>query len=344
MGTALTEDQMRLLKRFTRRIVLALDADAAGEKATLRGLEIARQALDHSDEFAFDARGLLRHEARLQADVRVTTLPPGMDPDEVVLRDPEEWRKILEAAKPIVAHVMDTLAAGRDLEDPKTKSEVAAQVMPLISDVPNPVERDAYRQRLARMLKVDERALEGAAPTAVMGQRRRPVIKNERPGRRTQAVPTTAGQRAAAMEAHCLRLLLRQPEMIYQMDRFLQQSGLGRFSDTDFELSDHQQIARLLMDSLAQDQLEQRQYMQENLPEPLVDTWRALTADMTHGEPTAEKRFEDLVRTLMDLRLLRIDLSIYQIRFLQEDLQDQEETLELNPYQDLIGQSMQARN
>ncbi len=344
MGTALTEDQMRLLKRFTRRIVLALDADAAGEKATLRGLEIARQALDHSDEIAFDARGLLRHEARLQADVRVTTLPPGMDPDEVVLRDPEEWRNILEAAKPIVAHVMDTLAAGRDLEDPKTKSEVAAQVMPLIADVPNPVERSAYRQRLARMLKVDERALEGAAPTAVMGQRRKPVIKNERPGRRTQAVPATAGQRAAAMEAHCLRLLLRQPDMIYQMDRFLQQSGLGRFSDTDFELGDHQQIARLLMDSLAQDQLEQRQYMQENLPEALEETWKALTADMTHGEPTAEKRFEDLVRTLMDLRLLRIDQSIHQIRFLQEDLQDQEETLELNPYQDLIGQSMQARN
>jgi DNA primase len=40
MGTALTEDQLRTLKRFTRRIVLALDADTAGEKATLRGLEL----------------------------------------------------------------------------------------------------------------------------------------------------------------------------------------------------------------------------------------------------------------------------------------------------------------
>ena len=110
MGTALTEDQLRLLKRFTRRIVLALDADAAGEKATLRGLEVARQAMDHTDELAFDARGLLRHEARLQADLRVTTLPPGMDPDEVVLRDPAEWGHLVEVAKPIVMHVMDTLA------------------------------------------------------------------------------------------------------------------------------------------------------------------------------------------------------------------------------------------
>jgi DNA primase len=343
MGTALTEDQMRLLKRFTRRIVLALDADAAGEKATLRGLEIARQAMDRSDEIAFDARGLLRHEARLQADVRVTTLPPGMDPDEVVLRDPEEWRRILESAKPIVAHVMDTLAAGRDLEDPKAKSEVAAQVMPLIADVPDPVEREAYRQRLARMLKVDERALQGAGQAAATS-RRRPVIKNEKPTRRTQALPATSGQRAASLEAHCLRLLLRQPDMIYQVDRFLLKSGLGRFSEADFDLSGHQQIARLLLDSLAQDQLDPRQFMQEMLPEALEETWQALAADMPHGEPNAEKRFEDLMRTLMALRLLKINQSIQQMRFLQEDLQEQEEAQELNPYQDLIGQSIQARN
>jgi DNA primase len=45
MGTAINEDQLRYLKKFTRRIVLALDADTAGEKATLRGVEVARQAL-----------------------------------------------------------------------------------------------------------------------------------------------------------------------------------------------------------------------------------------------------------------------------------------------------------
>ena len=70
----------------------------------------------HETELVFDAHGLLRHEARLQADVRVTTLPPGMDPDEVVLRDPEEWQQIVASAKPIVVHVMETLAKSQDLE------------------------------------------------------------------------------------------------------------------------------------------------------------------------------------------------------------------------------------
>ena len=59
MGTALTEHQMRLLKRLTQRFILALDPDTAGDKATMRGLQIARQTMDRETEPVFDARGLL---------------------------------------------------------------------------------------------------------------------------------------------------------------------------------------------------------------------------------------------------------------------------------------------
>src|SRR5262249_2248334 len=89
MGTALTEGQLRLLKRFSRRIVLALDSDSAGQKAVLRGLDAARSAMDRTGQLGFDACGLLRNEARLQADLRVATLPEGQDPDDIVARDPE---------------------------------------------------------------------------------------------------------------------------------------------------------------------------------------------------------------------------------------------------------------
>ena len=172
MGTALNEDQLRLLNKLSHRIVLALDADAAGEKATLRGLDLARNALEHETELAFDAHGLLRHEARLQADVRVTTLPPGMDPDEVVLRDPEEWKQIVASARPIVVHVMETLAKSQDLNDAKVKTAIAAQITPLIEDVPSAIERDTYRQQLARLLKVDEQTLLGSQKVVERSRRR----------------------------------------------------------------------------------------------------------------------------------------------------------------------------
>ncbi len=139
MGTALTEDQLRLLKKSTRRIVLALDPDAAGQKAVLRGLDAARSAMDREGELGFDARGLLKNEARLQADLRVATMPDDLDPDEIVARDKEEWKHLIENAKPIVTHVMDSLAAGQDLNDAKIKNQIAAQVLPLIEDLPNPL-------------------------------------------------------------------------------------------------------------------------------------------------------------------------------------------------------------
>ncbi len=351
MGTALTEDQLRLLKKFTRRIVLALDADAAGEKATLRGLEVARQALDKSEELAFDPRGLLRHEARLQADMRVTTLPEGMDPDEVVLRDPEEWKRILEDAKPIVVHVMEALAAGQNLEDAKVKSGLAAQVLPLIEDVPDPVERDTYRQRLARLLKVDERSLQSGTGVQPGGRPRRKPQLAEKPSRQTAAQQPLSGspQRLAqAMEAHCLRLLLHQPEHLYNLDRTLQQAGLSRFSPQDMEFADHQALARLLLQSLEQDHSDPSAYLRDNLPESLDDMVQLFLAPLSQQqgkEPTADQRLEDLVRTFMNLRLIRVNEGIRQMRFLQAEVEAQAEGEGgLNPFQDLIVQYLQARS
>ena len=161
MGTALTEDQLRLLKRFTRRVVLALDPDSAGQKAVLRGLDAARNAMDREGELRFDARGLLHNEARLQADLTVATMPEGLDPDEVAARDPSEWERLVGEAKPVIEHVMETLARGRNIGDRRIATEIAGQVLPLIRDLPKPEEREFFEQRLARFLKIDERAFIG---------------------------------------------------------------------------------------------------------------------------------------------------------------------------------------
>jgi DNA primase len=327
MGTALTEDQLRLLKRFTHRIVLALDADAAGQKATLRGLEVARQAMDHTTEISFDPRGLVRHEGRLQADLRVTTLPEGKDPDDVVLQDPEAWRKIVADARPVVIHVMETLAAGQDVDDPKVKNDIAAQVLPLINDVGSPIERDAYRQRLARLLRVDERVLLGVvAGGGAVGpgtQRRRPVMRA--PAKEKTLI---APQRAArALERLCLQLLLRDPERLHLLDRLLQKGGLARFTPQDFEEAGNQILARLLAQSLEQDELEAEQYILENLPEAVEDLYREYMAPIPQGEPGSEEGFTQLFRTLLRLREDRIRENLDQIRAFTLEAQGEAEVL-----------------
>lgn len=319
MGTALTEHQLYLLKRYSKRIVLALDPDAAGAKATMRGLEIARQALDRETELVFDARGLLRHEARLQADIRVTTLPEGMDPDEVVQRDPREWQKILDEAKPVVVHVMETLAASQDIEDPKVKESIAAQVLPLISDLPSAIERETYLQRLARLLRVNERALVLEGRRSVSGRRVTRRTKKDAPTVDNKPVKGMSGY---ALEAHALGIILRQPDLLYKIDRAMLEEGLSRITVSDFQHSDHQTIFRLLQESLDQDITEPLNYVMNNLSLPMMEVADGLLEKTKNLDTNNENVFEDLRRALLILRRNRTRQNVDYLGFLMVEAQE----------------------
>lgn len=323
MGTALTEHQLTLLKRYTQRIVLALDPDAAGDKATLRGLQIARQTMDRETEPVFDARGLLTYEARLQADLRVSTLPEGLDPDEIVNRDPQQWAQIVAAARPIVIHVMETLAAGKDLEDPKVKDEIASQVLPLISDVPSPIERDTYLQRLARLLHIDERALLDWSGKPARTRR----AAGRRSARRQPTEPSTGLLSAAVesvnrLEMHCLGVLLRRPDLLYQVDRKLQEHKLDRLAPGDFQQAGHQAIFRLLQESVDQDMAEPLNYVLSSLSLEMMELADELLARTDQLDPNEERVLEDLMRALLDLRSRNLRQEIEYLRYLMEDAQE----------------------
>jgi DNA primase len=337
MGTSLTEDQLRLLKKFTRSIVLALDPDAAGQKAVLRGLEAARQTLDRQDEIGFDARGLLHHEARLQADLRVATMPDELDPDEIVQRDPEQWKKLIENAQPIVVHVMGALAVGRDLDDAKVKSEIAAQVLPLIEDLPNPVERDTYRQRLARFLKVDERSI--SSGKAQGPKARRPRLRVETPAAQQQIPPAVTPPFSPSHrgEAHILGLLIRRPDLLYRLDRGLLESGLDRMVPEDFGYTDHQVLFRLVRQSLEQDVNDAIDYLRQNLPPSLESLADELAAKPGELDPVDDRLLEDLFRAVVKIRRTALTDNITQVRFLQEDSQ-QSGDLRIASYREMVQQ------
>jgi DNA primase len=333
-GTALTEHQMRLLKKHAPRIILALDADEAGDAATLRGLNVARDALDRETEIRFDPRGLVRTEGRLGADIRVMTLPEGADPDDVINRDPDEWRRLVEAAEPVVAYVMRVLTTGRDLDDPKVKTEVAATVLPLIEDVAQPIERDTYRQRLARLLRVDERALTvRPSGRAGRGPRREPAeAAPEAAGEAPAAGERQATREVSKLEAYCLGALLRQPDLLYKADRELQAQGLPKLAADDFLAVEHQLIFNALTTALEQVDLEPVEYVESELDPSLAPRLRALLAEETPPEaagrrdvagPTAERTAEALMMGVLRLRKRTIANWLHELRFLAEDAREQ---------------------
>ena len=139
MGTAITERQMQLVKRFTPNVVLALDADNAGSEATLRAVGVAA------------GRGRPRHggDARLAAASSPTRTccrrtsasprcPEGEDPDSLVRADPEALRALIEAAKPVADHLFDAIGERTDLENPRARSQAVEALAPTVAAMTDP--------------------------------------------------------------------------------------------------------------------------------------------------------------------------------------------------------------
>jgi len=335
MGTALTEDQMRLLKRFTRRIVLALDPDVAGQKAVLRGLDAARSAMDKEGELAFDARGYLKNEARLQADLRVASIPDELDPDEIVARDRDEWARLIENAKPIVTHVMETLAVGQNTNDPKVKNQIASQVLPLIEDLPNPLERDTYRQALARMLKVNESALSGTQAQGPRVRRPRGVAKERMQESVKIAVAVSSSKK---VEEYVIGVLFQKPELLYRLDRALQEYGLTALDAQDFDHTDHRLLFDIIRESVEQYKSEHHDFVVDALPESLEARSDELVQKTAKLDKRDGKILEELLRGVIKLRRVAAGENLNQLRFLQEETQNLNGDSRASSYMDLVLQ------
>ncbi len=330
MGTALTPHQLRLLKRYTHNIVLALDPDAAGQKAVLRSLEVSREVLGEQ-ALTFDPRGLLQLESRLGASLRVVTLPEGQDPDELVQDDPTRWPRLLAEAQPVVAFVMEQTLADRDLNDPKVKAEVAERLVPLILEVPHPVERDAYLTTLARRLGVQEESLlrlgrhrrarkARALPKATPGRTPRDRAESLGAGALSQALPHPTRR----WERFVLGMLLREPEMLFSLDRLLRTWDLAPLGPDDFEDTLHRDLFHQVQAALQQHEMDPADFVHHHLPVGLLAAVDTLLAET--GQPqavTPRQRLEELARQVLLLRRQRTQRLLEQVRFLLEDAQRQ---------------------
>ena len=274
-------------------------------------------------DMTFDSRGLLRFERHLKADIRVTTLPEGLDPDEIVNEDPEQWRAIVANAKPIVVHVMQTLAQNQDLDDAKVKREIAAQVMPLIEDIADAVEREGYRQQLANFLRIDERALRTSPDPGGSRTRRRRQAEPET----EQTLPSPAlanlSKRNRLLETHILSFLIRAPETVYKLNRQLGILNLSLLSQDDFQESDCKLAFGIVQASLEQDAEPAIDYLEQHLPD-IFDPIEPQSPDLVILEPSKEKQLLDQLKSVLRLRKNIIEDRQQEMQFIQSDPEMQE--------------------
>lgn len=195
MGTALTPDQLRQLQRYTKNFILALDADAAGQQATIRGLNQARQALARVQKATMTG-GRMRLTERLAANLSILSMPEGSDPDDVIRRDPSQWERLIGEAKPLVDFYFQVVADQVDLTSAQGKAAAVAELAPLIAELGDEIERQHYIQELSRLVQVDELTIAGrvdaAAKTIKAGGHTR-SSGHRRPETRRRPSPETAG-------------------------------------------------------------------------------------------------------------------------------------------------------
>ena len=158
LGTALTEKHIALLKQYTKNVALALDPDAAGDEATLRGLEVARETFDKKTVPVPGATGI-RLEQQTDATIRVVQLPRGKDPDEVIQEAGENWQRLVETAIPVVDYYIEATLSKADLTTAKGKAGAVGRLAPILAEVTDKVQQAHYLQALSERLKIAERAL-----------------------------------------------------------------------------------------------------------------------------------------------------------------------------------------
>jgi DNA primase len=197
LGTALTADHVGVVKKLARTVYLALDADAAGIRATLKGVQTLRENLDGHDVPVPTPQGFIRWERELETEIKIIALPDGKDPDEVIGANPDQWRALMAGARPVMDFYITALTADLDLRDGKGKAEAVARLVPLVAQIANLVERAHHIQQIARLVNIEERIVRESIPT----QQRAPKAPR----------PAIAPRGAPEQEDYLLGWLLRHP-------------------------------------------------------------------------------------------------------------------------------------
>ncbi|MCU0679843.1 MAG: DNA primase [Planctomycetes bacterium] len=188
-GTALSEEQLKLIKRYTNNIYLAFDSDQAGQLAADRGINEA---------------------LKLEINVKVITIPNGKDPDDCLRTNPEEWREAINKALPFMEYYFEKIIVDLDLKKVENKREVARKMLTIISRLGNKIEADHWLKVVAERLDVQENVLRETLEKSLMKERE--VVKRNYSEEKT--VLTAKQSREEKMSELLLALALKFPEFL----------------------------------------------------------------------------------------------------------------------------------
>lgn len=224
LGTALTEAQGRLLRRYSERVTIGYDSDGAGQAATLRGLEILQN---------------------IGCDVRILQISGAKDPDEYVIKyGPERFLKCVEQAISLVEFKVKMLKQSLNLDNINDKIKFLNQVAKILSNVTNSIERELYVEKIANEYNVSKEAIYGEVNKLIYtkntGEKtlEKPIVKKEIK-KEKQEIDSSTTKR----ENLIIYLLINYPQESYKKIKSV-------ISENDMKLEENQKILKKMYEEI----------------------------------------------------------------------------------------------
>lgn len=224
LGTALTEAQGRLLRRYSERVTIGYDSDGAGQAATLRGLEILQN---------------------IGCDVRILQISGAKDPDEYVIKyGPERFLKCVEQAISLVEFKVKMLKQSLNLDNINDKIKFLNQVAKILSNVTNSIERELYVEKIANEYNVSKEAIYGEVNKLIYtkntGEKtlEKPIVKKEIK-KEKQEIDSSTTKR----ENLIIYLLINYPQESYKKIKSV-------ISENDMKLEENQKILKKMYEKI----------------------------------------------------------------------------------------------
>lgn len=224
LGTALTEAQGRLLRRYSERVTIGYDSDGAGQSATLRGLEILQN---------------------IGCDVRILQISGAKDPDEYVIKyGPERFLKCVEQAISLVEFKVKMLKQSLNLDNINDKIKFLNQVAKILSNVTNSIERELYVEKIANEYNVSKEAIYGEVNKLIYtkntGEKtlEKPIVKKEIK-KEKQEIDSSTTKR----ENLIIYLLINYPQESYKKIKSV-------ISENDMKLEENQKILKKMYEEI----------------------------------------------------------------------------------------------
>lgn len=203
-GTALTWQQLKILKRYTSNLLTAFDMDVAGDLATKKGIDLAQ---------------------RQDFEVKVISMPKGADPADIVAKSVDSWKKLAAQAKEIISFYFESAVSKFDKSTSQGKKQISKILLPKIKQIPNKILQAHWIQKLSRALIVPEEAIV---------EELKKILKRERTGEREISEAETGASlivqkertREEILEERILSLILKFPQNV----KVLREDFLPAFS------------------------------------------------------------------------------------------------------------------